>query len=89
MMSRKGPSEETAANTTGTYKFVGEGWSSEYLKSITEPKTITEPTDSYMITTVTQWYLITELLATYDVPVIPSFYFYSSNLKIQLMDLQP
>lgn len=52
MMKKGGPSEEVQALTTATFKFYGEGWSKEILEKHTEPKTITEPTDSYMITSV-------------------------------------
>lgn len=51
-MSRKPPSEQILANTTAVFKFYGEGWSTGVLENFPEPKTITEPTDSYMITEV-------------------------------------
>lgn len=52
MMKKGGPSEEVQAVTTANFKFYGEGWTKEILEKHTEPKTITEPTDSYMITSV-------------------------------------
>lgn len=52
MFSRSGPSEEAISSSTATYKFVGEGWSSSYLKNISEPKTITDPTNVIMTTMV-------------------------------------
>lgn len=62
MMSRNGPSEETSESTTGTFRFVGEGWSSEYLAKVNDPKTITDPTDLAMITEVSYYFVLGSLI---------------------------
>lgn len=53
MVTKDGSVEKTLQNFGITFKFYGEGWSEERIpKNDVVAKTISEPTDSYMITSV-------------------------------------
>lgn len=53
MIGKDGPVQEILRNSCMTFKFYGEGWTEETMqRNNIDPKTNSEPTDSYMITSV-------------------------------------